>query len=153
MVENERWRVAAVAVRTVKNGPMAEVREASVRKQGGLEGDLAARSERGITLLAREQWDETVRELGVDLPWHTRRANVLTTGVRSAQLLGNRIRIGGVEIQIEGETKPCELMEMQQSGLLEALKPECRGGVFGRILTDGTISVGDEIVVLDSHTH
>jgi MOSC domain-containing protein YiiM len=139
----------SLAVRTARRGPMSEVREARVEPEGGLAGDLAARPDRGITLLSREQWDEVTRELGADLPWHTRRANVLMTGLRPAELLGKRIRIGGVEIQIEGETKPCDLMEAQHPGLLEALKPGCRGGVFGRILSSGTIAVGDAITLLD----
>jgi MOSC domain-containing protein YiiM len=127
---------------------MSEIPQGQVTRDGGLEGDVAARLERGITLLAQEQWDEVMRELGTDLPWYTRRANVLMTGLRPAELLGKRIRIGEVEIAIQGETKPCALMEEIQPGLLDALKPDFRGGVTGRILTDGTFSVGDSITVL-----
>jgi MOSC domain-containing protein YiiM len=141
-------RVVSLAVRTAKNGPMAEVPQSRVARDGGLEGDRAARPDRGITLLAQEQWHEVMRELGANLPWHTRRANLLMTGLKPAELIGERIRVGAVEIAIQGETKPCELMEQQQTGLLDALKPDCRGGVTGRILSDGTISVGDPITVL-----
>lgn len=148
--EDVTGRVVGIAIRTEKNGPMAETRQGRVTQDGGLEGDVAARPDRGITLLAQEQWDEVMRELGTGLPWHIRRANVLMTGLRSAELLGKRIRVGEVEIAIQGETKPCALMEELQPGLLDALKPDCRGGVFGRILADGTFSVGDSITVLDN---
>ena len=143
-------RVVGIAIRTEKNGPMAEIQQGQVTRDGGLEGDVAARPDRGITLLTQEQWDEVMRELGTDLPWHTRRANVLMTGLRPAALLGKRIQVGEVEISIQGETKPCALMEEIQPGLRDALKPDFRGGVFGRILADGTFSVGDSITVLDN---
>lgn len=38
-------------------------------------------------------------------------------------------------------------MEDQQAGLLEALKPDCRGGAAGQVISSGTIRVGDPITL------
>ena len=126
-------RIVAIAVRTERNGPMREIDRATVHEGHGLEGDLPTEADRGVTLLSREQWDEVTSELGADLPWYTRRANVLVEGVEMAALLDQTVRLGEVQLQITGETQPCGLMERQHEGLRQALVPECRGGVHGRV--------------------
>ena len=55
------------------------------------------------------------------------------------------IRLGNVRIQLRGETRPCERMDEACDGLRNALDPEWRGGAFGVVLDDGTISVGDRV--------
>ena len=128
---------------------MRELERADAQLGGGIAEDIEVKAHRGITLLAREQWQETVRELGVDLPWHTRRANVLTEGLRLQDLVGLTIRIGSVELHIHGETKPCALMDAYCDGLQAALAPDMRGGVHGQVIYAGSFAVGDPIAVLD----
>lgn len=147
MNEPEQPRVVAIAVRTVKNGPMREVVSAEAVEDGGLVGDLPVTEDRGITLIDRRQWQETIDELGADLPWHTRRANVLCEGLEMASLIGKTVHLGAIELEIVEETQPCQLMDQLHLGLREALKPDCRGGVHGRVVKGGTFSVGDSITV------
>lgn len=140
-------RLLGIAVRSRRNGPMKLLDFAEVREQAGIDGDLAVSAERGVTLLAQEQWQQVVDELGTPLPWHTRRANLLVQGLVMGDLVGRRLSIGEVELDVQGETKPCGLMDEIQPGLREALVPELRGGVHARVLQSGTISVGDAIRV------
>ncbi|MBI3466943.1 MAG: MOSC domain-containing protein [Planctomycetes bacterium] len=140
-------KVVAIAVRTAVNGPMKELSEAHATAAGGLEMDLRVQPQRGITFLAKEQWEEVTRELGVELPWHTRRANVLVEGLRLADLIGKTIRFGDVEVAVRGETDPCSVMDREHSGLRAALTPAFRGGVHGRVMRGGTFRVGDAITV------
>lgn len=140
--------VRGIAVRTARRGAMREMEEAEVRADFGLVDDVPRkRVERGITFLSSVQWDEVNAELGSDLVWHTRRANVLVEEVGSlAKWVGRRFRIGEmVEVEITGETRPCGLMEYLKAGLEEALEPDCRGGVHGRVLRGGRFRVGDLI--------
>lgn len=140
-------KVLGIAVRSAKNGPMREVVATNATVDAGLDGDLKVESDRGVTFISAVQWRETMQELGVDIPWHTRRANVLVDAARLATWIGQTVRIGPVTLDIKGETRPCGLMDEFQPGLRNALKPECRAGVHGRVITGGTIRVGDEISV------
>ena len=56
-----------------------------------------------------------------------------------------RLRLGPVVLEITGETKPCERMEEARAGLRAALTPEWRGGIFGHVVEDGLLRVGDPV--------
>lgn len=142
-------KIAGIAVRTEKLGPMREVLRAEAALGGGITEDIEVKPHRGITLISREQWDETMHELGADLPWHTRRANVLVEGLRLSDLVGLTVRLGSVELHIHGETKPCALMDVYHDGLQAALAPDMRAGVHGQVVYAGSFSVGDTITIVD----
>lgn len=140
-------RILSIALRSPDTGPMREVTRADAVAGGGLVGDVKSTEQRGITLLASGQWKRVIDELAADLPWHMRRANVLVECDALGHLIGRRIRVGPVEVEVIAETRPCALMDQQHAGLRAALVPDCRGGVYGRILTSGTIRVGDAVRV------
>lgn len=128
---------------------MREIERAEASLGGGIAGDLPVSAARGITLISREQWDDAMRELNADLPWHTRRANVLVEGLRLSDLVGLVVKLGEVELHIHGETKPCGLMDKLYDGLQMALEPEMRGGVHGQVIYAGSFAVGDPVTVVD----
>ena len=145
--------IEAIAVRTCKDGPMKELRQAEARADGGVDGDVPSPLDRGISLLSADQWEQAMRELGQDLPWHTRRLNVLVRGPGLGPLIGRTIRAGSVQIAVKKEATPCNLLERLCAGLRDVLKPDCRGGVLGRITQSGTLAIGDEIVLLEETDH
>lgn len=126
---------------------MKPLDRATVIKDGGLEGDVPAHPDRGITFLSSVQWQEVTRSLGTVLLWHTRRANVLVECDGLAHLIGKTIEIGPIIIAIKGELDPCELMDRIRPGLRDALRAGCRGGVYGRVIEGGVFSVGDVIAL------
>lgn len=129
---------------------MQELLEAEMLEGRGLRGDLETSADRGLTLLSGRQWAEVTRELGVNLPWHTRRANILLDTVGLATWVGRTIRMGDGLVHIVGETRPCELMDRFHRGLRAALTPDMRAGVHGRVLKGGRIRVGDRVGPLES---
>ena len=145
--------IEAIAVRSCKDGPMNELPWVEARADGGVDGDVPSPPDRGITLLSADQWEQVTRELDRDLPWHTRRANVLVSGPGLERLIGHEIQLGSVRVAVTGETKPCKLMDQLCPGLRAALTPERRGGVHGRITQSGTLAIGDEIVLLEEADH
>ncbi len=152
MTQSIVGKVLGIALRTTENGPMREVSAARASENGGLDGDVQPSADRGITFLAAGQWKQVTDELGSRLPWHTRRANILVGSDALGDLIGKTIKIGEVRIRINAETKPCGLMDKLHDGLRAALKPDCRGGVYGTILRGGQIRVGDDVVAVDNGT-
>ncbi|HPF41844.1 MAG TPA: MOSC domain-containing protein [Phycisphaerae bacterium] len=140
-------QVLAIAIRPEKNAPMKTLDAVSVSVQG-LKGDQPSIPDRGVTLISKRQWDTVCDELSAELPWHTRRANLLIDADGLGDLIGKRIRIGAIEVEVRLEVKPCGLMDKLHLGLRERLVPDCRGGVGGRILNDGEIRTGDTVVLV-----
>jgi len=141
-------RILALAVRTGKKQAMRQISRTAATADGGLDGDVPSRPDRGITFLSSKQWSDVTGELDVSLPWHTRRANVLIDCDSLQHLIGRQIRAGQVTVSVIAETKPCGLMDEIHNGLRNALTPACRGGVYGRILQGGPLAVGDPITIL-----
>ncbi|MGE0609765.1 MAG: MOSC domain-containing protein [Pirellulales bacterium] len=149
MIEHDSSaRILAIALRSPQRGPMREVPSAVAVPDKGLEGDGHVSPERGITLLSRERWADATAELGVELPWQTRRANLLVQGIDLAAAIGGTLRLGEAVLRIEGETDPCMVMDRAHYGLKAALTPNCRGGVHGRVIQGGRIAVGDDVVLI-----
>ena len=139
-------KVLAMARRKASRAPMETVLAALIDEAGGLEGDLRGEDdERQVTLLTREGWEAACAELGRDLPWTTRRANILIEGVTVAGELDGVVRIGEVELVITGETAPCQRMDELVAGLRQALTPDWRGGVTCRVSRGGRVRAGDAV--------
>jgi len=143
-------KVLGIARRARSRAPMETIQQARVTVEAGVEGDSrGAPGDRQVTVLTREGWKAACAELGRDVPWTTRRANILVDGLRVEGKLGRVIRIGTLELEITGETDPCSRMEQQVPGLRQALTPDWRGGVTCRVRREGTIRTGDSAILVD----
>ncbi len=150
MTQNIIGRVLGIAIRTGVGMPMRELDSATVEVDGGLLGDVKPRPERGVTFISAQQWREVQGELNADIPWHTRRANVLVDAGALGWLIDRTVRLGPVVIHVRGETKPCGLMDKLHSGLRSALLPDFRAGVFGRVVQGGAFQVGSALELVES---
>lgn len=144
-----------IARRERRGAPMQTLDEGTITVDGGLDGDHKGPkfSLRRITVLSREAWLEALSELDpekgtTDLPWTTRRANLLVEGVTLPRARGGIVRIGQTLLEITYPTQPCSLMNEAHPGLLKALHPDWRGGICCRVLEGGTVRPGDQVVVL-----
>lgn len=137
-------RVVGIAIKTEHRQPLTEVESADI-VDAGLVGNVAQSDHRRVTLMAKEHWTTVQEELSTDLPWITRRANILVEGMDMAGSMGKTLSIGNVQLRVEGETYPCGLMDEYCEGLKLALTPDCRAGVHARVLQEGSITIGDTI--------
>lgn len=144
-------KLLAIAYKTVKRGTMNEVLCANVTQLSGVEKDVFGRpGKRQVTVLSKIQWQQACHSIEADLPWTTRRANLLVNDlVFSSADVGKHLQIGELRLEITGETDPCKKMEIAHIGLEAALTPDWRGGVTCRVLNDAMIHLGDEITLVN----
>ena len=138
-------RLEAIWLKRVRRGPMDPRQRVRVIAGRGLEDDANYGKKRQITILSAEQWEDVRRQVDPDLDPASRRANLMVRGVRLPESRGRVLRIGSCRIQINGETRPCRIIDEPHPGLREALDPDWRGGVYGEALDDGEIAVGDPV--------
>ena len=128
-----------------RRAALVEVLQADIDPVAGIIGDARGRTpNRQVTVLVREGWHAACRELRAEIPWITRRANLLIDGL-AVPREGARLIIGRVVLEVTQETQPCRLMEAAHRGLRQALLPEWRGGVCCRGIGGGTVHVGDGV--------
>jgi MOSC domain-containing protein YiiM len=124
--------------------PLEEMNSASISLERGIDGDARGMKHgRQVTVLFREGWEDACRDLGAELPWVTRRANLLLANLDRPREAGGLLRIGDAELQVTMETRPCHLMDRAREGLRAALRPDWRGGVCCVVRRGGEIKLGD----------
>lgn len=146
-------RLLGIAVKPRRKGEISLHDEAMLNIHSGIIGDWRGKpGKRQITLMSLVDWRSACKALGVELPWQTRRANLLVDTLPLRQSTGSRIMLGEALLEVTGETDPCERMEEACPGLFEALKPDWRGGVTCRVIAGGVIRVGMEVALIPSST-
>ena len=137
-------QLKGIAIRSASLAAMEEVDSVSVSVESGLAGDRHGdRAARQVTVLSAADWRAVCDELGADLPWTARRANLLLDGVDLPRAAGIRVGIGRCLLEITGETGPCGRMDERHDGLRRALTSGWRGGRTCRVVSGGEIRVGD----------
>lgn len=140
--------LTGIARREKKRAPMETLQRAEISKETGVAEDSRGKpGKRQVTVIAAAAWRDTCRELGQEIPWTTRRANLLVEGVDLPETTGGVIRIGPVKLLVNGEVDPCSRMDEQYSGLTRALQPAWRGGVACTVLEAGHVALGDRVTL------
>ena len=131
-------------------GPMEVIDHARVTFTGGIEGDFRGAMKgkpykRQVALIEAGDWDAAQAEVGHNLPWQDRRANLLVGGLDLPQRVGARLRVGSALLEVTDECEPCNRMEALAEGLRAALTPDWRGGVLAKVIEEGAIALGDQV--------
>lgn len=148
-----RW----IGLRTSRRGPVEVVDHAEAVAGVGLLGDRRSvgrapspTSKRQVSLVQAEHLDVVAALLhrpSVD-PLVVRR-NLVVEGINLAALDKRRFRVGEVVLEGAGPCHPCARMEEEAAlgpGGYQALRGH--GGIVARIVTGGTLRVGDEVDLL-----
>ncbi len=150
------WRgnVSAIHIAPNAAGSMLSVSEIRAVPGQGLEGDryfhktgtysTRPGTGREVTLIEAEAYDAIAREAGIVLAPGASRRNITTHGVPLNHLVGRQFRVGEVLLEGVRLCEPCGHLEsLTQAGVREGLIH--RGGLRARIVTEGTIRVGDPV--------
>ena len=143
-------KVVGIYLRPSARTPVGRVESAEAVVGQGFEGDHAGAGNRQVTLIEREKWEAVCDELGQELDSGVRRANVVVEGVALQSAIGKQLQLGAALLEIVGELRPCKLMDDSADGLQGALSPDCRGGVYGRVVQGGPVNVGASIRIVET---
>ena len=143
-------KLIGIARREKPRAPMEELSRVAVSQDKGIDGDArGVVPDRHVTLIFREDWNAACRDHGRDLPWTTRRANLLVEGLSGFKRVGARLKVGNVLLEVTEENPPCSVMDRQAQGLRRALEPDWRAGIACNVLTPGVIALGDRVEVVE----
>lgn len=142
--------VIGIARRDRPRAPMEPLAAADITLDAGIAGDFrGAVRGRQVTVLTEEGWLAACTELGEQLPWITRRANLLVRGIDLAGRIGTRLKVGEAVLVITDECDPCSVMERARKGLRKALIPGWRAGATCRVARAGLVRIGDAAELQD----
>ncbi|MBT5018736.1 MAG: MOSC domain-containing protein [Planctomicrobium sp.] len=148
-------RLEWIGLSTERRSIIQPVSEVEVRVDHGLSGDHHSEhkvgGKRQVTMIQKEHLPVVAQliereEVTPDLL----RRNLMISGINLKSLKKSRFRIGEVIFEGTGNCAPCSLMERNLGkGGYQAMRGH--GGITTKVLSGGTIHVGDEVVFLQDH--
>lgn len=153
MRRRNSWRLGWALVRIVaihlapgRRIPTRSV-DAVVAEAGkGLVGDrYHGTRHRHVTLQSREALDAAAAQLGHPVDSGATRRNITVDAGEIPTKPGTRIRIADVDLEVVRVSAPCRLLD-DWIGPGAAAALHRRGGSVCRVLSTGTLQVGDDVV-------
>ncbi|GAB3895374.1 MOSC domain-containing protein [Spirosoma agri] len=143
-------RVEWIGIRAERRVSPEVVQSVEVSEKKGLIGDhySGQSGNRHVTLIQAEHLPVVAALTGRDVldPSLVRR-NIVVSGLNLLALKDQQIHIGDVVLKITGQCHPCSKMETALGpGGYNAMRGH--GGMTAKVVTGGTISVGDDVVVM-----
>ena len=146
-------KVLKLGITNNNNKKIVEVKSIDVLANKGILGDRHFNEYNDpycqLSLIESENIDYYNTKYGLNIPYTDFRRNVITKGINLNNLIGKKLQIGNVKVEGIDLCRPCKhLTEMlnQENILKEFLR---RGGLRCQILSSSSISIGDEIKILD----
>ena len=101
-----------------------------------------------ITLIESENIDYYNQKFNTNFSYLDLRRNLITKNIQLNELVGKKLSIGQIDIQVHDLCRPCNYLQEilgKDNIIKEFLR---RGGLRCEILISGNIKVGDEIKIL-----
>ncbi len=138
--------VVALHVAKATRLPMRSMEAVEAEEGRGLVGDrYHGTRHRHVTLQSASQLAEAAAAFGAPVPAELTRRNVTVSDGVVPTTPGTLVRVGEVELQVVRVAAPCKLLDDTiGAGAQKALRLG-RAGTVCRVLTSGTIRVGDAV--------
>lgn len=138
-----------IGIRSERRKPLTSVSSVEAVAGVGLAGDHYAskNGKRQVTLIQKEHINAVASMVGMDeIQPSLLRRNIVVSGINLHALKDKAFKLGGAVLEYTGECHPCSRMEENLGdGGYNAMRSH--GGITCRILENGVIGVGDELVV------
>tara|TARA_Y100001935_G_scaffold66037_1_gene55568 strand:- start:78 stop:524 length:447 start_codon:yes stop_codon:yes gene_type:complete len=145
--------VFKIGITANNNQPIKEVNSIEVIANKGIVGDRHFHEFNDpynqLSLIESENIDEYNIRFGLNISYIDFRRNIVTKGIQLNDLIGKKLSVGNVELEVIDLCRPCRhLTEMldQRNVLKEFLR---KGGLRCQILSSSKISIGDKIEVIN----
>ena len=145
--------VFKIGITANNNQPIKEVNSIEVIANKGIVGDRHFHEFNDpynqLSLIESENIDEYNIRFGLNISYIDFRRNIVTKGIQLNDLIGKKLSVGNVELEVIDLCRPCRhLTEMldQRNVLKEFLR---KGGLRCQILSSSKISVGDKIELIN----
>ena len=137
--------VTAIHIAPGARLPTKSVESVEAEEGKGLVGDrYHGTRHRHVTVQVQTDLDDAAADLGTPVPAGSTRRNVTISQGPLPTRPGERLRIGDVELEVVRIAAPCRLLDdWIAPGAMKAMHG--RGGTVFRLLSSGTIRVGDEV--------
>ena len=101
-----------------------------------------------LTFIEKENIDYYNSISKSDIPYINFRRNIITSGIKLNDLVGKELFVGNVKIKVHRLCDPCKYLQdkLNDNNLVKKLVN--KGGLRCQIITDGIISVNDEINII-----
>ena len=141
--------VVALHIAPATRLPMKAVTEVQAEAGKGLVGDrYHGTKHRHVTVQSAEALALAAEDHGQEIDAGQTRRNITVSAGSVPAKPGDRFRIASVELEVVRIAAPCKLLDdVIGDGARHALRR--RAGSVCRVLTSGTIVLGDEMVVHD----
>lgn len=128
-----------------KGEPLVVVDEIEARVGTGLEGDRpGANPARQVSIQSREELDLAAKRLGRPIETDQTRRNITIAAGELPRVRGQRLLLGGVELEVFSDAPPCDTMtRIIGKGARPALRR--LAGIHCRVISGGAIHVGDDL--------
>ena len=137
--------VVSIHIAPGRRLPTKSVPEVAAEAGSGLVGDRYHGSRhRHVTLQSAPDLEEAAAELGRPIDPGLTRRNITISGGSIPTRPGSLVTIGEVELEVVRIAAPCRLLD-DAIGPGAAVALHDRAGSVLRLLTSGTIRVGDEV--------
>lgn len=140
-------QVVAIHVAPGTRLPVRAVDSVLAEAGKGLVGDrYHGAKHRHVTIQSQEFLDHAAADLGYDFDPGATRRNITVDAGEIPTKPGTRLQIGDVDLEVVRVAAPCRLLDDSVGpGAAAALRR--RAGSVCRVLTSGTITVGDSVGV------
>ena len=145
--------VIKLGITNINNKKIKEVTSIKVLKDKGIIGDRHFNEYNDpycqLSLIESENIDFYNSKFGLNIDYIDFRRNIITKGIKLNNLIGKKLYIGKVKVEVIDLCRPCRhLSEIlnQENIIKEFLR---KGGLRCQILSSANINVGDEIKILD----
>lgn len=140
-------KVASIHIAPGRRVPTRSVDAVDAEAGKGLVGDRYHGSRhRQVTIQSAAALADAARQLGHDVAPGATRRNITVDSGDVPTAPGTRVRVGEVELEVVRVAAPCRLLDdWIGPGAMAAMHG--RGGSALRVLTSGTIRVGDAVLI------
>ena len=144
-------KIEKIAIRPAKKADLLSLEQVNISIENGLEGDhyRGSSRKRQITLIQAEHLEVVAKLLGKPQIEHNQiRRNIIVSGINLLALKDKTFQIGkNVTLEMTGLCHPCSRMEENLgTGGYNAMRGH--GGITAKVLTGGTIHIGDEVKLI-----